>query len=325
VATVGSVETLTELSEGRLAELRRTHRFFWLDLERPEQREVDRLVDLIGLDPQAAARALRFGQSPHLRRFDGVETLVFYGADPAGANGAQLVEVHLLVSGDWVVTLRLLACPALDDLRSSFAHMRPAEEAVVARILQALADSFNDLLDPLDERIVDIETEAAGALRNVKPAPALRAEILQDRRGLLNALRIARRQRDYMGWALEDLSSLPGLQRAPRQDLDDVSGLMMRVADQVDGALDRLSDALDLLNSTVANRLNEAMERLTVVATIFLPLTVVTSFFGMNFKWLTDHIESLGTFLVLGLGLCVGSGVVVWLWVRSRLERGLED
>jgi magnesium transporter len=159
----------------------------------------------------------------------------------------------------------------------------------------------------------------------VRPAPALRAEILQDRRGLLNALRIARRQRDYMGQALEDLSSLPGLERAPRHELDDVDGVMMRVADQVDGSLNRLSDALDLLNATVGNRLNEVMERLTVVATIFLPLTVVTGFFGMNFKWLTDRLESLGTFLGLGLGLCLGSGVLVWLWVRSRLERGLED
>jgi magnesium transporter len=319
------VETLTELSEGRLAELRRAQRFFWLDLKRPEQRDVDRLIELIGLDPHAAARALRFGQSPHLRRFDGVETLVFYGANPTAAGGPELVEVHVLVSGEWVVTLRVRPCPALDDLRSSFADLRPAEEAVVARILQALADSFNDVLDPIDERIVDIEGETAGALRNVRPAPALRAEILQDRRRLLNVLRIARRQRDYMGQALEDLSSLPGLQRAPRQDLDDVSSLMMRVADQVDGSLNRLADALDLLNATVGNRLNQAMERLTVVATIFLPLTVVTGFFGMNFKWLTDRVEGLWQFLVLGLGVCVASGVLVWLWVRSRLERGLEN
>jgi magnesium transporter len=100
---------------------------------------------------------------------------------------------------------------------------------------------------------------------------------------------------------------------------------MVRVGDRVDDALGRLAAALELLNATMANRLNLVTERLTVVATIFLPLTVVTGFFGMNFEWMVDRIDTVGAFLVLGVGVSVGSGLGIWLWVRGRLERGLSD
>ena len=49
---------------------------------------------------------------------------------------------------------------------------------------------------------------------------------------------------------------------------------------------------MDVYLSTVSNRLNVVMERLTIVATIFLPLTLLTGFFGMNFGWLVRHIQS---------------------------------
>ena len=96
---------------------------------------------------------------------------------------------------------------------------------------------------------------------------------------------------------------------------------MIRVADRVDDALDNLATALDMLNSSVANRLNAAMERLTVVATIFLPLTVVTSFFGQNFGWMLKRIKSLAAFLIFGVGLFVVSGLLIYMWIRARLMR----
>jgi magnesium transporter len=94
---------------------------------------------------------------------------------------------------------------------------------------------------------------------------------------------------------------------------------MIRVADRVDDALDRLAVALDLLNSSVANRTNAIVERLTVVATIFLPLTVVTGFFGQNFGWMIERMKGLAAFLILGVGVFAASGLLIYLWIRARL------
>jgi magnesium transporter len=73
---------------------------------------------------------------------------------------------------------------------------------------------------------------------------------------------------------------------------------------------------MDVYLSTVSNRLNVVMKQLTVVATIFLPISALTGFFGQNFGWLIGHITPLWTFLVFGIGgilLCI---LVLMIWFR---------
>ena len=226
------------------------------------------------------------------------------------------------VSGDWVVTVRRERSGALDGLRSDLGTAQPIpEEVVVARILSALADSFNDLLDPLYERLDRIGSTASDAEDTGVPTREVRLQILGQRGWLLRLLRIVRRQRDYLDQAVDDLERLPGLEPGAEHELRNVISQMVRVSDRIDDALRSLDDSLDLLNAALSNRLNVVMERLTVVATVFLPLTVVTSFFGMNFAWMIKRIDTLGAFVGLGIGVFALSGAAIYLWVRSRLER----
>jgi magnesium transporter len=84
-----------------------------------------------------------------------------------------------------------------------------------------------------------------------------------------------------------------------------------RLVEGIDAAADALATVIDL-------RLNETIYLLTVVATIFLPLTFVTGFFGMNFKWLTDGIDTALAFWLLGIGLLVvGVALILGLIVRG--------
>lgn len=322
-STAAPLETLTAIDEHRMAELTRTDRFFWLDLLEPSQAEVDRLAEAIGLDPMAAERALKFDEVPQLRRFRGHVGLIFFGAEVSATEPPELVEVHIFVSGDWVITVRRRPSRALDLLREEVNRAPPAEAgSVVARILGALTETFEDLLDPIDERIEHLEAAVAGDQEVHQPYASLRAQILDHRGRLRQWRRLMRRQRDHIEVALTELSSLPGLQHSQGHELGDVATQVILVNDQFDDALDGLARALELLNSTQASEMNVVMERLTVVATVFLPLTVVTGFFGQNFGWMTARIDSLTAFL-LGLGFFVASGWAIWWWARARLERRL--
>jgi magnesium transporter len=66
----------------------------------------------------------------------------------------------------------------------------------------------------------------------------------------------------------------------------------------------------------ISVRQNETMKLLTLVATIFLPLSFIVGFFGMNFAWLTGHITSFWVFAVYGLGSLLASAAAIYLWFR---------
>jgi magnesium transporter len=90
------------------------------------------------------------------------------------------------------------------------------------------------------------------------------------------------------------------------------------MSDLVDSYRDLLSGAMDTHLSTVSNRLNQVMKQLTIIATIFLPLSFITGFFGQNFGWMVNHITGWGTFIGLGIGLQIAVAVALLVMFRRR-------
>ncbi len=75
---------------------------------------------------------------------------------------------------------------------------------------------------------------------------------------------------------------------------------------------------MDVYLSSVSNRTNETVKQLTVIATIFLPLTFVTGFFGQNFGWLVQRIDTFAAFWGLGVGALVVSCAILFVFFRRR-------
>jgi magnesium transporter len=93
---------------------------------------------------------------------------------------------------------------------------------------------------------------------------------------------------------------------------------LIRISDMVDGYRDLVGGAMDTHLSMVSNRLNVIMKQLAMIATLFLPLSFLTGFFGQNFAWLTGHAQAnLGEFIGLGIGLeLVAILLLAWLFKR---------
>jgi magnesium transporter len=116
----------------------------------------------------------------------------------------------------------------------------------------------------------------------------------------------------------ERIAELPRMQPDDRLYYRDLYDGLIRVSDLVDSYRDLLSGATDLYLSTVANRQGEINKQLTIIATIFLPLTFLTGFFGQNFAWLVGHINTLGTFLIYGIGLLIASVAALAIYFRRK-------
>jgi magnesium transporter len=105
-----------------------------------------------------------------------------------------------------------------------------------------------------------------------------------------------------------ELDRLPGLEADEEHYFDRIGQQVNRLVDAIDAAANAMATLIDL-------RLNETSYWLTVVATIFLPLTFITGFFGMNFEWMVGQIDTEFAFWLLGLGTPVVGVALIWALV----------
>src|SRR2546427_778352 len=96
----------------------------------------------------------------------------------------------------------------------------------------------------------------------------------------------------------------------------DVKDHVERVHDEITAQRELLTSALEANLAVLSVRQNETTKRLTTIATIFLPLSFIVGFFGMNFGYMVDHISSLRAFLAYGIGSLVASCVGLFAWFR---------
>ena len=102
------------------------------------------------------------------------------------------------------------------------------------------------------------------------------------------------------------LRPLPGSTTESERAFRDVYDHLIRLTDQLDSYRDLVTGVMDVYLSTVSNRVNAVMKQLTVIATIFLPLTFITGFFGQNFSWMVRAIGGEAPFWALGVTLQLG-------------------
>jgi magnesium transporter len=290
--------------------------FVWLDYEDLSDEGLAKLADLIKLHPLTVQDARTFRQRPKIDEYDGYMFLVVFGADPGTASGGPLLrEVHLIISGDYVVTIHRRPLAALEDLRKRYQD-EPirSEQFLVYKILDAILSTFVPVLSRVDDDIDDLEQSIVD---NADAEDLQRTFALK--RDLVAMRRVITPMRDMFARDAERLMDIPGLENDDQLYFRDLYDGLIRVSDLVDSYRDLLSGVTDLYLSTVANRQGEINKQLTIIATIFLPLTFLTGFFGQNFAFLTGHIiNHTWAFWVFGIGLLVVSVLTLWIWFRRK-------
>jgi magnesium transporter len=282
--------------------------FFWLDLEAPSDAEIDELAELLVLPPLAVEDTHEFHQRAKIDDYDDRLLIVFYGAQ-GGAHEAELVEVHVHLSRGRVVTVHRARCEALAGLRAEHLH---SDHEVVYRILDALSESVLALLRDIEQEVSGLEQRSFE-----QPSAADRRRITELRGRLFRLLQVIVPQRDMLDPGDEAIERVLGMEPGQaHHPFHDVRDDLVLAVNLIAYCREVLAEALNVYLQATSNRLNEVATRLTVLATIFVPLTLVTGYFGQNFKWLTDHIDSLTSFLVFGVAGIVMPAALIWGWLR---------
>jgi len=88
--------------------------------------------------------------------------------------------------------------------------------------------------------------------------------------------------------------------------------------DKINDLRQRAAEAMQSYTTSVANKQSQVMNRLTIISAIFLPMTFLTGYFGMNLQWMVDHVQSFKAYLFLGVGLFVTMLVTTLLLFKRR-------
>ncbi len=311
-----SVACLHNASHADVVHQLETGQYFWLDLDDPTTERIDELGKKLGLHSLTIEDALEFGQRSRYEDYPGYAALVVHGIDPEAVSGTHLLrEVHLIISGDYVITIHRKPIKVLDELRERYdkSEVR-SEQFLVYKILDAISNTFFPVLDRIDDDIDEIEESIVQ-----RPDDDVLQRIFALKRDLVAMRRVVTPSRDVFARHIDQIAELPGMEQDDRLYFRDLYDTLVRVADMVDSYRDLLSGATDLYASMVANRQGETNKQLTIIATVFLPLTFLTGFFGQNFAWLTGHvIASTASFWYLGLGLEALAVVVFIIFFRTR-------
>jgi magnesium transporter len=281
------MQVLDTFDVARIRALHEREEFFWLDLYAPTDEELDELGELLDIPRLAVQDSKEFGERPKIDDYGPRVLIVFYGA-----HEDAIVEVHVHVSGNEVVTVRRADCAHLWDARQQAAGATMGtEQHVVYKVLDSLADSLRALVDRYAEEVQRLEDAAFE-----RPTTAERRRMSELRTKLFRLQQIVVPQRDMLARGGDLLEAVPGLEGdVARHPFRDVHDDLVLTANQIDYLRELLAETVNVL-------LNQMAGRLTVVATFFLPLTFATGFFGMNFGWMVGHIDSAATFFLLGVG-----------------------
>ena len=225
----------------------------------------------------------------------------------------QLVELDIILHEKGAISNHRGSVDSLSVLLADPSRLEPllrkGHDFLFHRILDMEVDNFFPALEALETAIEGLEDEAIST-----PEPALLSRILEHKRRVVRIRKITLAQREKISTLAK--SEQPLITKKAVPYFRDVYDHAIRVADMAESAREAVANAFDVYLSTISNNMNEVMKVLSVIATIALPLTVISGIYGTNFSNLPGAAIPNG-FWVMLIGM-VAMVVGMLLFFRKR-------
>lgn len=262
----------------------------WVDLEAPTELDLKELAVLFELHKLEVEDCLHRDQRPKLEPYPGHLFLVLHAFRSLGSDVCALEpqEMHFFLGQDWLLTVHEEPSAAVEEaLRRLRADTRGTLAKGVDRVAYLVADALVDSNFPLLEALAD-ELETLEAAIFEAPDPMHQQRIFELKRMLVLLRRILVPQRDVVALLARD--EHPQVQERTRLYFRDVADHLIRLHEQLDAYSGLVANVRDGYLAMMANRTAEVSKQLTIMASVFLPLSFIVGFFGQNFEVLTRPV-----------------------------------
>lgn len=288
-------------------------RFFWLDIVGENDAAVTALMKASGLDDAEASAMLRFRQTGRMRIARDKVRVVTWISDGEGA----LIEFHLAGGAKSLVTVWSGDPATLDPIRRHFAERIGGAEGdmqyAAGLLLQLLIGTLDASLQTLDTQIdglrMKLDQESGAMDYSLITRELQRVQFFTASFG---------RYSSAVRSAMVGVETVPNVSARAAEELNDYVDLVEDFEEQLYERRRWLSDVTHDFANAIAQRQSDQISRLTIVSMIFLPVTALTGFFGMNFQWLNNAIESEGSFFIFGVLLPALGMILTVVWLARR-------
>ncbi len=312
----GAIETIAPDAVAPL--LAQPDTLVWVDLDTPTEDELAWLAATFQFHPLALEDVRNQRQRAKVDRYPTYFFVVLHTIDFLPGDGQiESREVDLFIGSNYLITSHRGNISVLTQVRQRWEAgrlMHPGPTFLLYLVADGMVDSYFPIIDEIGDEIDDIDNTVFAHADQ-----AVLRRIFELRRSLLGIRKILGPMRDAFNELIRDGEDGDIFTRSEqtRAYFTDVFDHVLRLTDFVDTYRDMLSGSLDAFQSSLANRLNQNMQRLTVAATVLATATLITGFFGMNLHGLFINSPApYGGQLVL-LALLIITFIEIWLFHRK--------
>jgi len=312
-----SVEAVTDLD--RIVALWHDAKgLLWVDFEQPMPEETNLLADRFNLHPVVVDLCREVTAQPLVHDYEQYLFMVIHGVSlRAMDDRVSTLELDIVWGRHVVLTYHRRPIRAVTQWRETAgtkmaALMARGTGAFLHALVDRVIDNFQPALDRMDTLIGECEKQIF-----VEPTREVLQRLLGLRRSAAHLIRVGTAQRDVVGRLVRGEFPQVG-----KQDLAywrDAYDHLVRMVQAVEAQRDLIASARDAYLSVISNRMNEIMKVLTIIATIFIPLTFVAGLYGMNFEWMPELHEWWGYPAALGLMGFIAAGMLFYFYRKGWL------
>lgn len=296
---VCELRSLSQLSDGDFA-------WYWADFNAPTEQEAQLLETHFHFHPLAIEDCFHLLQRPKLDHYDDVHFFVLHALNEPNLAAD---EVDMFVGNKFLVTFHHKQHQEIDDcwnrLKEHADLRHRGHLYALYLVVDKLVDSYFPAVYQIEDQLLEAETNESR-----KSIHALMNYVFDVRSRLLKLRKTIVPMRDLL-YRVVNSDRIEGLNEQ-RIYFTDVYDHLLKLSEMIDSNREMTADMRDSYISLSSNRMNTIMKTLTVITTIFMPLTFIAGIYGMNFDFMPELKWRWGYFAVLGVMFSIGFGMYAW-------------
>jgi len=288
----------------------------WADFDAPSEDEKSFIREKCGFHPLSVTDCFSAHEKPKVDEYERYLFMVTHCPDfETFPQQVKTVEMRAFIGPNYVFTYHEAAVRCITEMREQYAReipglLKEGSELLMHRLLALMTANYTPMLDKLRD---DVE-EAEDRVLMGKGGDVL-ADILRFKKHVIYLLNIMTEQRDVMNLLAN--SSFAVIQQKARVYFRDVYDDLMKIQILTQNYREFVSDLRDTQMSMAANRMNEIMKTLTIIATIMMPMTLLVGIYGMNFECMPELKWKYGYAVVWSMLLAIAGGMI-WYFRRRK-------